>query len=82
MRSWIRGLTLAGLLVALVAGVGCDLLRFVGPSGGPGDLMTGSFMGQSPPAISSGATWLNVDAPLDLKSLTGKVVWLEFSFLG
>ena len=81
MRVRICGATFVALVAALIGIVGCGVLRFDGATGGPGDLMTGSFQGQTPPSIASGATWLNVEAPLDLKSLHGKVVWLEFSFL-
>jgi hypothetical protein len=40
-----------------------------------------SFLGQTPPSLEAGGTWLNSDTPLTIAGLAGSVVWLEFSFL-
>jgi peroxiredoxin len=41
-----------------------------------------SFIGQAPPElVVDGAEWINADGPMTLKSLRGKAVWVEFSFV-
>ena len=40
-----------------------------------------SYVGRSLPPIKSSGTWLNTAAPQSWDTLTGDVVWLEFSFL-
>ena len=40
-----------------------------------------SFAGGSLPPIQSSGTWLNSVAPITWDTLSGDVVWLEFSFL-
>lgn len=41
-----------------------------------------SFMGQQPPDFPTGGTWINTDRPLKLANLRGKVVLVQFSFVG
>lgn len=42
-----------------------------------------SYLGKAPPELQSDREhWLNVKEPLALEKLKGRVVWLEFSFLG
>ena len=40
------------------------------------------FHNQTPPDFPPGGTWINSDRPLNWAELRGRVVWLEFSFLG
>ncbi len=41
-----------------------------------------SYLGKAPPELTNpDAKWLNVEAPLTLEKLKGKVVWIEFGFL-
>ena len=45
-------------------------------------LYSNSYKGKEPPELVSGpADWINTDAPLSLRGLKGKVVYLEFGFL-
>ncbi|HLU50050.1 MAG TPA: hypothetical protein VK116_18255 [Planctomycetota bacterium] len=37
---------------------------------------------QPPPELSESGIWLNTDGPLSLATLRGKVVFLQFGFLG
>lgn len=41
-----------------------------------------SFIGQTPPEFPPGGTWINTDGPLTLTHLRGKVVLVQFSFIG
>jgi len=40
-----------------------------------------SYAGESLPPLKSSGTWLNSAAPITWDTLSGEVVWLEFSFL-
>jgi len=41
------------------------------------------FKGKAPPELTIEAkNWLNAKKPVKLADLKGRVVWLEFSFLG
>src|SRR6185295_18591883 len=41
-----------------------------------------SYLGKAPPElVNAEAKWLNVEGPLTLEKLKGKVVWIEFGFL-
>jgi hypothetical protein len=47
------------------------------------DFSANSYQGKTPPELTTEASqWLNAKAPLTLGGLKGKVVWLEFGFLG
>jgi thiol-disulfide isomerase/thioredoxin len=41
-----------------------------------------SFMGRTPPDFPLGGTWIKTDGPLSLANLRGKVVLVQFSFIG
>jgi hypothetical protein len=69
------GCFVPGALVLVVMALG--FWRYFGPSPSPS-----GWEGKAPPELASGGTWLNANGPLTLASLRGKVVWLEFSFLG
>ncbi len=45
-----------------------------------GELYSNSYQGKAPPELT-GRQWLNAPAPLTLKGLKGRVVYLEFGFL-
>ena len=46
------------------------------------DFMANSYKGKAPPELKTEASqWMNVQAPLTLAGLKGKVVWLEFGFI-
>ncbi|MDP7276293.1 MAG: hypothetical protein QF363_12500 [Planctomycetaceae bacterium] len=83
MTDCTRRMALGGLLGTMAGLVGCDRdggFGFWGTTDNP-SLQAGSFLGQPPPSIESGGTWLNVESPLSAKKMAGKVIWLEFSFL-
>ena len=47
------------------------------------DFAANSYQGKAPPELTSEAGhWLNSKEALKLGGLKGKVVWLEFGFLG
>ena len=41
-----------------------------------------SFLGKQPPEFPAGGAWINAETPLALAGLRGKVVLLQFSFIG
>jgi thiol-disulfide isomerase/thioredoxin len=41
-----------------------------------------SFLGKPPPALPRRGTWVNASKPLSLEALRGRVVLLQFAFLG
>lgn len=66
----------------LIAGaLGALILNFAAPFFQPG---AGSFQNAALPELSPNGdgVWLNTSAPLTLAGLRGKVVFLQFSFLG
>ena len=67
------------LLTTLFAAAAISTFGCLGPMGEESYFI--SFLNQSPPEIKGGQ-WLNVDTPVRLADLKGKVVWLEFGFLG
>ena len=74
----MSGLTRRTALAGMVGGLaGCDMGINLGSNGAA----YGSFLGQVPPSLEAGGTWLNTDSPLTIQGLAGSVVWLEFSFL-
>jgi hypothetical protein len=77
MSGMTRRSAMAGILGGVGVLGGCDGAFQVG-GGGSGHA---SFLGQTPPSLEAGGTWLNSDAPLTIAGLAGSVVWLEFSFL-
>lgn len=83
MTDCTRRAALTGLLGSMAGLVGCNRDGGFGwdLGGNSSDMQAGSFLGQTPPSIESGGTWLNVESPLSAQKLSGKVVWLEFSFL-
>ena len=40
-----------------------------------------SYVGQLPPDFVESGKWINVDEPLNLRALQGKVVWLQFNLV-
>ena len=49
----------------------------------PQDFSANSYLGKAPPDLSSEAShWINSKQALTLAGQKGKVVWLEFGFLG
>ncbi len=46
-------------------------------------IYSNSYKGKAPPALASEkGQWINSDRAIEIDKLKGKVVWLEFSFLG
>jgi len=39
-----------------------------------------SYLNQTPPELVLDGDWLNTDSPLELQTLRGQVVWLQFGF--
>ena len=77
MSDLTRRRALAGMVGGVAGLAGCD----AGMNLGSGGRTHGSFLGEGPPSLEAGGTWLNVDSPLTIRGLAGNVVWLEFSFL-
>ena len=77
MSGMTRRVALAGMIGGVGSLAGCDGSFPMGSGGSA----FGSFLGETPPSLEAGGTWLNADAPLTISGLAGSVVWLEFSFL-
>jgi hypothetical protein len=65
-----------GAIAVVVAAVSCG--------GGDGEkISTNSYLGARPPEFKVESWhWINASSPVSLSALRGRVVWLEFSFLG
>ena len=46
------------------------------------DLFSTSYKGKAPPELKATGEWLNTKETPTLAKLKGKVVWIEFGFLG